>query len=87
MNTKHTKVNNNTRKLILTTTPQIILYNIWQSRSNTKYDKITITTKTIINKISKQIEIIITILTFAIFNKLFCINSDINQIISALKTK
>lgn len=87
MNTKHIKTNNNTGKLILTTTPQIILYEIWQSRSNTKYDKITITTKTIINKINKQIEIIIIILTFAIFNKLFSINSDTNQIISASKTK
>ena len=47
------KISSNTRKLILTITPQIILYEIWQSRNNIKCNKIILTTKTIINKINK----------------------------------
>ena len=46
------------KKLTLTIT-QIIFYEIWQSRNNIKYDKITLNTKTITNKINKHIEIIL----------------------------
>ena len=47
------------RKLTLTI-KQFILYEIWQSRNNIKYDKITLDTKTIMNKINRHIEIILT---------------------------
>ena len=45
-------VNKETKKLTLTII-QIILYEIWETRNNLKYDDITLTAKTIINKINK----------------------------------
>ena len=50
--------NNKCRKLITTLT-QLIIYEIWQSRNNLKYDKIQLSQDTIINKINQQIQSII----------------------------
>ena len=80
-------VNKETKKLTLTII-QIILYEIWQTRNNLKYDNITLTTKTITNKINKQIEIILNSHfkkhkienTLTLFEDLFCINKAIAQI-------
>ena len=52
------KQNKHTTKLILTIA-QIIIYKIWTSRNNHKYDKTLIPQDTIINKINAQIRNII----------------------------
>ena len=57
---------------------QIILYEIWQSRNNIKYDSITLTPKTTILKAHfKKYEIENTLTTF---EELFCINKAIAQL-------
>ena len=55
--------NNNstkTNKLILTLT-QSIIYEVWLSRNKIKCDKIVLSHQTIINKINKQVQTIVTI--------------------------
>ena len=79
--------NKETKKLTLTIT-QIMLYEIWETRNNLKHDTITLPAKTIINKINKQIEIILnsrfkkhkTENMFTIFEDSFCINKAIAQL-------
>ena len=48
-------INSKTKKLILTLT-NIIIYEIWISRNNLKYDKIQLTQDTIITKIKTQLQ-------------------------------
>ena len=69
--------NNNHRKLTLTIT-QIIVYEIWQSRNNMKYDSITLPPKTTILKAHFQKYKIENTLTT--FEELFCINKAIEQL-------
>ena len=47
--------NKRIKKLILTLT-QAIMFEIWQSRNNNKYDKTLLTQETIINKINAQLK-------------------------------
>ena len=68
-------------KLTITKT-QIILYEIWQSRNNNKYDKKLLSEQTIINKINAPLKTIILAQykkhelndTLDIFQYQFCIN-------------
>ena len=52
--------NKYTTKLTITII-QIILFEIWQSRNNNKYDKKLLSQQTIINKINAQLKTIISI--------------------------
>ena len=82
------KVNKETKKLTLTII-QIILYEIWETRNNLKYENITLTAKTIISKINKHIEIILNSHfqkhkiknTVTLFEESFCINKAIAQLL------
>ena len=79
--------NSKTKKLILTLTNTII-YEIWISRNNLKYDKIELTQDTIITKIKTQLQNILNTHykvnkingTIAKFKQLFCINDAIATI-------
>ena len=79
--------NKHTTKLILTIVQRII-YEIWTSRNNHKYDKILIPQDTIINKINAQIRNIIHTHykyyklneTLNIFQQLFCIKEAIAKL-------
>ena len=51
-------VNIKIKKLILTLM-QLIIYEIWESRNNYKYEKMNLTQKTIIYKINSKIRIIL----------------------------
>ena len=81
------KLNNHTTKLTLTVI-QIIIYEIWESRNNNKYDKTLIPQHTIINKINAQLRTIIQThykyhklnKTINIFQEQFCINEAIAKI-------
>ena len=76
--------NSKCKKLTLTLT-QIIIYEIWQSRNNLKYDKTQLTQQTIINKIIAQLTTILNAhykfhrLNDMLnqFQELFCINNAI----------
>ena len=62
-----------------------MIYEIWQSRNNIKYNKIKLNSKTVINKINKHIETILNAHykkhkienTLIEFNDLFCISNVI----------
>ena len=79
--------NESTTKLLLTIT-QIILYEIWKTRNNYKYDKTQIPQDIIRNKINTRIWNIIQIHykyhktngTINIFKELFCINNALAKI-------
>ena len=79
--------NLNSQKLILTLT-QLIMYEIWTSRNNIKYDKIQLSQETIITKILTQIRNILTAHyklhklneMLPTFQKLFCINNALAKI-------
>ena len=81
------KQNKHTTKLILTIV-QIIIYEIWTSRNNHKYDKTLTPQDTIINKINAQIRNIIHTHykyhklneTLNIFQELFCIKEAIAKL-------
>ena len=49
--------NKQTKKLILTLS-QCMLFEVWQSRNNIKYDNTILSQKTIITKINKQLHTI-----------------------------
>ena len=82
-----TNQNKLTTKLILTII-QIILYEIWTTRNNYKYDKIQISQDTIKTKINAQIQNIIQThykqhrlnSTLNIFQDLFCIKQALAKI-------
>ena len=75
------------KKLILTLT-QIIIYEIWQSRNNLKYDNVQLSQNTIINKINSQIKFIVNTHcklhkeqdSLDQFQTNFCINNAIAQL-------
>ena len=80
-------LNSKNKKLILTLT-QIIMYEIWTSRNNIKYDKIQLSQETIITKVLTQLPNILTAHyklhkrneTLPIFQQLFCINNALAKI-------
>ena len=80
-------LNSKNKKLILTLT-QLIMYEIWTSRNDLKYDKTQLSQETIITKILTQIRNILTAHyklhklneTLPTFQKLFCINNAIAKI-------
>ena len=79
--------NKYTTKLTITII-QIILFEIWQSRNNNKYDKKLLSQQTIINKINAQLKTIILVHykkhklqdTLDIFRDQFCINEALAKI-------
>ena len=81
------KQNNHTTKLILNIV-QIIIYEIWTSKNNQKYDKTLMPQGTIINKINAQIRNIIHTHykyhklneTLNIFQELFCIKQALAKL-------
>ena len=80
-------LNSKNKKLILTLT-QLIMYEIWKSRNNIKYDKIQLSQEKFITKILTQIRNILTAHyklhklndTLPTFQKLFCINNALAKI-------
>ena len=80
-------LNSKNKKLILTLT-ELIMYEIWTSRNNIKYDKIQLSQETIITKILTQLRNILTTHyklhklneSLPTFQKLFCINNALAKI-------
>ena len=75
------------KKLMLTLI-QLMIYEIWESRNNYKYEKINLIQKTIINKINSKIRIILNA-HFKIhqindtpqqFGKTFCMNNALAKL-------
>ena len=85
--TKHQQFKFQKKKLILTLT-QLIMYEIWTSRNNIKYDKIQLSQETIITNILTQLWNIITAHyklhklneMLPTFQQLFCINDALAKI-------
>ena len=81
------RLNKNTTKLTLTII-QIIIYEIWTTKNNNKYDKTLIPQSNIITKINIQIRNIIQTHhkhhklndTINIFQELFCINDALAKV-------
>ena len=81
-------VNKETKKLTLKII-QTMVYEIWETRNNLKYDNITLTTKTIISKINKHIETVLNSHfkkhkignTLILFEESLCINKAIAQLL------
>ena len=79
--------NKNTTKLIITII-QIIIYEIWQSRNNYKFENKLLPQQTIINKINAQLNSILLLHykkhkvqdTLQIFHQQFCINDAIAKL-------
>ena len=73
-------LNSKNKKLILTLT-QLIMYEIWTSRNNSKYDKIQLSQETIITNILtahyKSPKLNETLTTF---QQLFCLNNALAKI-------
>ena len=67
---------------------QLMIYEIWESRNNYKYEKINLIQKTIINKINSKIRIILNTHfkihkindTLQQFEKTFCINNALAKL-------
>ena len=70
------------------TLTQLIIYEIWESRNNYKYEKIYLTQKRITNKINSQLRNILNVHfkvhklndTIQRFQNLFCINNALSKI-------
>ena len=75
------------KKLMLTLI-QLMIYEIWESRNNYKYEKINLIQKTIINKINSKIRIILNVHfkihqindTLQQFEKTFCMNNALAKL-------
>ena len=80
-------MNSKNKKIILTLT-RLIIYEIWESRNNYKYEKINLTQRTIINEINFQLRITLNAHfkihrlndTLQQFEKLFWINNALAKI-------
>ena len=67
---------------------QLMIYEIWESRNNYKYEKINLIQKTIINKINSKIRIILNAHfkihqindTLQQFEKTFCMNNALAKL-------